>query len=134
MSLGGQNINLNRKKMTKNIEMTLLYENGYGKLWINKEYHVVDFETEDPKGFLENLAQVLEILGDEVTHDKDFVQDFIQAQTASLAIQDCEVIHKHLMAWDPAMAAVEMLAKQSGIDTNNPLELAKFAFKTLSQM
>ena len=121
---------------TKSIEMTLLYENGYGKLWINKDYHVVDLETEDPKRFLENLVQAREILGDEVAHNcnEDFVEDFIQAQTASLAIQDCEVIHKHLMAWDPTLAAVEMLAKQSGIDTDNPLELAKFAFKTLTQI
>ena len=122
--------------MTKNIELTLLYENGYGKLWINKEYHIVDVETEDPEEFLKNLTQAAEILGDEVTHNhnENFVNDFLQTQTAALAIQDCDIIHRHLMAWDPRMAAIEVLAKQSGIDTNNPLELAKFAFKTLSQM
>ena len=122
--------------MTKNIELTLIYENGYGKLWINEDYHIVDVESEDPEEFLKDLAQALEILGDEVTHshNENFVEDFIQAQTAALAIQDCEIIHKHLMAWNPMMAAVEVLAKQSGVDTNNPFELTQFAFKIFSQM
>lgn len=69
---------------TKNIEMTLLYENGYGKLWINREYHIVDVETEDPEEFMENLSGALEILGDEVTHNRN--ENFVQAQTAALAI------------------------------------------------
>lgn len=121
---------------TKNIEMTLLYENGYGKLWINREYHIVDVETEDPEEFMENLSGALEILGDEVNHNRseNFVKDFVQAQTAVLAVQDCDIIHKHLMAWDPRMAAIEVLAKQSGINTNNPFELARFAFETLGKM
>ena len=43
---------------TKSIEMTLLYENGYGKIYINKDYHLVDVETENPKDFFESLKKI----------------------------------------------------------------------------
>ena len=119
---------------TKNIELTLLYENGYGKLWINKDYHVIDLESENPNEFFENLAKAANILGEEVEGDESLIEDFISTHTAVYAIQSCELIHKHLMSWDPKMAAIEQAAKDAGINLSNPLELMKFVSEIFSNL
>ena len=119
---------------TKNIKLTLLYENGYGKLWINKDYHVIDLESENPNEFFENLAEAANILGEEVEGDKSLIEDFISTYTAVYAIQSCELIHRHLMSWDPKMAAIEQAAKDAGINLSNPFELMKFVSEIFSNL
>lgn len=122
--------------MKKNIEMTLLYENGYGKLFINKEYHLVDIEAENLEEFLKNLGSAAEILGEEVVCNKDesLRKDFMETQIAILAFQTCTIIHKHIMEWNPMMAALNQLnqiAEEEGIP-DDPLDRALFMMKTLS--
>lgn len=98
---------------TKNIEMTLLYENGYGKLYINKDHHLIDIETENPKDFFESLDKVANLLGEEISEgNMEVKEDFMYTQTAVTAIHTCTLTHKHQIQWDPAMASIEIMAKK----------------------
>ena len=116
---------------TKSIELELLYENAYGKIYINKNYHIIDVETEEPEEFFDSLAKATEILGEEYTYNKNksFEDDFIYTQTAAIAVQTCTLIHKHGISWDPMMAAMHLMVEQEGID--DPRERIEFMLKTI---
>ena len=121
--------------MNKSIEMTLLYENEYGKLYINKDYHIVDVETENPEKFFESLSKVANLLGEEVSEgNMEVKEDFIYTQTAVTAIKTCNLVHKHQTQWDPLMASMGIMAKEEGIDLSNPIELVSFMMKTIGNL
>lgn len=121
--------------MNKSIEMTLLYENGYGKLYVNKDYHIIDIETENPEEFFESLSKVANLLGEEVSEGNIGVKDdFIYTQTAVTAIHTCTLIHKHQIQWDPLMASIEIMAKKEGINMDNPMEVINFLMKTMDNL
>jgi hypothetical protein len=120
---------------TKSIEMTLLYENGYGKIYINKDYHLVDVETENPKDFFESLRDVSDLLGDELSEgNMEVKKDFMYTQTAVTAIQTCTLTHKHQLQWDPLMASIEVMAKDQNVNLNNPMEVMNFMVKTIGNL
>ena len=118
----------------KTLELELLYESGYGKIWINKQYRLVEIETNDPKGLSENLACAIDVLHQEAEegNDSQIIEEFLQAQTAGLAIQSCDIIHKYQIPWDPIIEAVKQLAEQSGAHTL--LERAAFAAKYFREL
>lgn len=120
--------------MNKSIEMTLLYENEYGKLYV-KDYHIVDIETEDPKEFFKSLSRVANLLGEEVSDgNMEVKDDFIYTQTAVTAVQTCTLIHKHQIQWDPLMASIEIMATKEGINMGNPMEVISFLMKTVGNL
>ena len=119
---------------TKSIELELLYENAYGKIYINKNYHIIDVETEEPEEFFDSLAKATEILGEEYICNKSFENDFIYTQTAATAVQTCTVIHEHKIPWDPMMAAMQLMAKEVGVNMNNPAEAIPFMLRTIGNL
>ena len=118
----------------KTLEFELLYESGYGKIWLNKQYHLVEIETNDPEGFAENLSCAIEVLHEEAEdgHDSQIIEEFLQAQTAGLAVQSCDIIHRYSLQWDPMIEAIKQMAEQAGAHT--PLEQAMFAIKTFREL
>lgn len=120
--------------MQKTLELELLYESGYGKIWINKQYHLIEIETNDPEGFVENLCCAIDVLHQEAEegNNPQIIEEFLKAQTAGLAIQSCDVIYSHQLPWDPMIEAVKQMAEQAGAHT--PLEQAMFAIKTFRKL
>ena len=118
----------------KTLEFELLYESGYGKMWLNKQYHIVEIETNDPEGFAQNLSCAIDVLGQEAEdgHDSQIIEEFLQAQTAGLAAQSCDIIYRHPLQWDPMIEAIKQMAEQAGADT--PLEKAMFIAKTFKEL
>jgi hypothetical protein len=118
----------------KTLEFELLYESGYGKIWLNKQYRLVEIDTNDPEGFAENLSYAIEVLHKEAEdgHDPQIIEEFLQAQTAGLAIQSCDIICRHLLQWNPMIEAIKQMAEQAG--ANTPLEKATFIAKTFKEL
>ena len=121
---------------TKSIELELLYENAYGKIYINENYHIIDVETEEPEEFFDSLAKAATILGEEYTYNKNksFEDDFIYTHTACVALKTCTIINKQRVAWNPMMAAIHLMAEEEGVNMNNPIEVTTFMLKTISNL
>lgn len=104
---------------TKTINLELFFENKYGKLYVNKDYHIFEVETSSPEDFVTCLFEETEKLHQIIVSNQaseKICERFTKCFEAMQFMKSCDSIVKRQRPWNVIIVSIDEIAKEKGID------------------